>query len=68
MSRKLIIGGTTAFYSYNKAHHRIDAHTLVHGHVRRVSAYSLGAVKSMLYVLVHAAGHEIFTLMPERAE
>lgn len=68
MSRKLNLGNETAFYSYNRKKHRIDARVMHKGRVYTVSGRNLGEVKSTLLVLAGAAGTDVFTLMPARSE
>lgn len=66
MSRKLTIGQASAFYSYNRKLHRIDARVVHRGQVFTVSGRNLGEVKSTLLVLAGAARTDVYTLVPAR--
>jgi hypothetical protein len=66
MSRKLTIGKETAFYSYNRKFHRIDARVMHKGQFYTVSGRNLGEVKSTLLVLAGAARTDVYTLVPAR--
>lgn len=66
MSWKLNIGVGTAFYSYNRKMHRIDARVLHKGQFYTIHGRNLGEVKNTLLVLANAAGTDVFTLVPAR--
>lgn len=68
MSRKLNVGGQTAHYSYNRAHHCIDARMLLNGKLHQISGHSLGEVKTKLLALAAYGRLQVYTLMPERSE
>ncbi|MHC1791828.1 hypothetical protein [Solidesulfovibrio sp.] len=67
MSRKLILGSSTAFYSYNPARHTIDARVMHQGQLIKISGRSLGEVKNTLLVLAQAARTDVWTLVPARS-
>lgn len=67
MSRKLNIGADTAFYSYNRKLHRIDARVMHKGQFFTVSGKDLGEVKSTLLVLAGVARTDVFSLLPAKS-
>lgn len=68
MSRELNLGNSKAYYSYNRSRHCIDARMFAKGKLFRVSGRNLGEVKHTLLVLACAAGLDVWTLVPARAE
>lgn len=66
MLRKLN-GTHTAYYSYNRQRHCIDAKVFHEGHLYKISGRHLGEVKSTLLVLANATGISVYTVLPARS-